>query len=83
MKLIWITNAEYVGEYKIKIKFNTGEEGVVDLKNELDGLVFEPLKDLMYFKEFTLNEWTIEWPNGADMAPEFLYKRALQKEPVA
>lgn len=83
MNLIWITKAEFLKEYKIKLKFNTGEEGVVDLKNELDGVIFEPLKEQMYFKDFTLNEWTIEWPNGADMAPEFLYEKALQKEPVS
>ena len=83
MELIWITSAEYIGKYVLMIQFNTGEKGVADLQNELDGPVFEPLKDQKYFKKFTLNEWTIEWPNGADMAPEFLYKQAFQKKPVS
>jgi len=38
--------------------------------------VFEPLKDVSYFKNFELAEYgTIAWPNGADIAPEFLYQQ--------
>lgn len=74
MELIWITKARYEGEYKIWLKFNDSTEGMVDLKNSLTGLVFEPLKEIHFFKNFTLNSWTIEWPNGADFSPEYLYQ---------
>jgi hypothetical protein len=44
------------------------------LTNELDGEVFEPLRDVEYFKTFKLHPElrTVVWPNGADFAPEFL-----------
>jgi hypothetical protein len=43
--------------------------------DDLNQPVFQPLKDLNYFRSFKLNSWTIEWENGADFAPEFLYDR--------
>jgi hypothetical protein len=47
---------------------------MIDLEKELVGKVFEPLKDKNYFKTFTIKFNTIEWDNGADFAPEYLYE---------
>ena len=69
---------EYVGEYKLRLKFNNGADGVIDLEPELYGEVFEPLRDKKFFQRVTLTSRTIEWPNGADFAPEFLYRAAKQ-----
>lgn len=74
MHLIWITDAEYLSDYKIKLLFNDGVQGVVDLKDSLDAKIFEPLKNKDYFKAFNRNSWTIEWPCEVDFAPEYLYK---------
>ena len=73
MKVIRIISADYLEDYKIKLKFNDGLEKKIDLEKELYGEIFEPLKNIDYFKNFSLNHFTIEWPNGADFAPEFLY----------
>ncbi len=77
-----VIEAEHVRDYVIHVRFADGAEGDVDLRNELDGEVFEPLKDPAYFKTFVINPdlHTITWPNGADFAPEFLYDKA--KVPV-
>jgi hypothetical protein len=71
-----VTAVEYLGDYKLKLQFNNGAEGIVDLESELHGEVFEPLRDKCLFKEAFLTSRTIEWPNGADFAPEFLYEIA-------
>ena len=42
----------------------------------LDGPVFEPLQELMYFSGFFIEGGTVAWPNGADLAPETLHDRA-------
>ena len=73
MSLLWITKAEYINDFKLSIQFNNDEKGVVDLENKLDKKIFEPLKNKSFFKTFKLNNWTIEWENGADFSPEFLY----------
>lgn len=74
---IHIIKAKYLSGYKLWLKFNNHKTGVIDLKNELYGEVFEPLKDINYFKTFHLdrNAHTVSWDNGADFAPEFLYAK--------
>ena len=71
-----VVEAEYIDKYRIKLKFNNGAEGVVDLAEELYGEVFEPLKDIELFKSFFLTSPTIEWPSGADFAPKYLFEVA-------
>ena len=63
----------YLVGYKIQLLFNNGETKVVDLSNSLNGKVFTPLKDIEYFKRFSIKFNTIEWENSADFAPEYLY----------
>jgi hypothetical protein len=72
--ILHITKAEYRGDYRIWLRFNDGAEGVVDLKDELYGEMFEPLKDINKFKYFQVDPEleTLVWENGADFAPEFL-----------
>ena len=71
-----LVEARWIREFVIHIRFSDGVEGDVDLRGELDGPIFEPLKDRDYFKSFVLHPelHTIAWPNGADLAPEFLYE---------
>ena len=74
--ILHVREAQYLHDYVIRLRFNDGAEGEVDLKNELSGEVFEPLRDIEQFKQFSVdpNLETIVWKNGADMAPEFLYE---------
>ncbi len=69
-----VDEANYIADYKLKLKFNNDEIRTVDLKDELFGEVFEPLKDKLFFKDFFISHNTVEWKNGADFAPEFLFK---------
>jgi hypothetical protein len=77
-----VTNLKYVGNYKLWVCFNNGAEGIVDLEPELYGEIFEPLLDKDLFQQVHVTSRTIEWPNGADFAPEYLYEIAqLTTEP--
>jgi len=73
-----IVTAEYVHDYTIHLRFSDGTAGDVDLSGELYGEMFEPLKDGDVFRQFRIHPefHTLCWPNGADMAPEFLYAKA-------
>lgn len=78
-----ITQATYIDDFKLALKFNDGTETTVDLENELNGSVFNPLKDKSKFKNFSIVFNTIEWENGADFAPEYLYELAISQHQLA
>jgi hypothetical protein len=71
---IHVNDAQYIGDYKVWLSFNDGTQGEVDLAPELYGEIFEPLKNLSFFRSFTLEGHTLSWSNGADFAPEFLHE---------
>lgn len=75
-----VVHAEYRGEFKLRLIFNDGVDAIVDFSDWLDGPVFEPLQDTSYFARFFIDGGTVAWPNGADIAPETLYKRAKASE---
>ena len=62
-------------DYIVWLKFRDGTSGEIDLGPELWGEVFEPLKDVAFFRLFKIDPEceTLVWPNGADFAPEFLH----------
>ena len=70
-----VDTARALDGYTVRLEFNDGAIKDVDLSGELYGEVFEPLKDFGFFRRVAVNPetGTIEWPNGADFAPEFLY----------
>lgn len=82
--MIRIQKAEYLGEYKIRLSFGTGEEGVADLSDVIARYpAAQPLLDQAEFARFSLDEWpTLIWPCGFDLSPEMLYERVTGKRPV-
>ncbi len=76
--------AEYVSDYIIRLTFRDGTKGEIDLAAELSGPVFTPLRDVLVFKQFRIDSdfHTLVWPNGADLAPEFLYQN-LREEVIS
>lgn len=77
-----LESAEYVGGYVIRFRYSDGTEASLDLKSELWGEVFEPLKDPEVFRRFQLDKElnTVTWPSGADFAPEYLYERSVAEQ---
>ena len=71
-----VIEAEYRGDYRIRLVFTDGVRGTVGFSDWLVGPVFDPLKDREYFARFSIEGGTVTWPNGADIAPETLHERA-------
>ena len=74
--ILRITKASIGGPFRLRLTFNDGIEKVVDLKDELTGPIFQPLRDRAFFDQVVLDRvcGTVIWPNGADFAPEALHE---------
>ncbi len=69
-----VTDIENLGGFRLRVSFNDGSEGAHDftaLVNE-PGPMLEPLRDEAYFARVFLEFGAPTWPNGFDIAPEWL-----------
>ena len=71
-----VVEARYTAGYVVWLRFRDGTTGEIDLRSALEGPVFEPLRDPAMFRQFQIHPefHTLEWANGADIAPEYLYE---------
>jgi hypothetical protein len=64
--------------YQLRIEFDDGVAGTIDLSTRLFGEMFEPLRDETMFRKASIDEYgAVYWPNGADLAPDALYRQVL------
>jgi hypothetical protein len=65
-----------LGGYRLRVEFDDGTAGDVDLADRLFGPMFEPLRDESEFNKVMVDEFgAIAWPCGADLAPDAIYQR--------
>ena len=72
--MLRVKDVDYQGDYRLALTFSDGVLKVVDLEPYLTGEVFGALHDKEQFIQYALTPVTIEWANGADLAPEYLYE---------
>ncbi|HEX3174084.1 MAG TPA: DUF2442 domain-containing protein [Solirubrobacterales bacterium] len=62
--------------HRLYLRFEDGVEGELDFGDDSWQGVFAALRDEAYFARVELDRelGTIVWPNGADIAPETLYR---------
>ena len=76
-----VVHAEHRSGFRLLVRFNDASENVIDFEPWLEGPIFEPLRNLAYFKRFFVDGGTVIWPNGADIAPETLYEMPGRHKP--
>lgn len=80
--MLSVINANYKDDYKIALRFNDNREGEVDLRDFICNgkiKVFRQLEDMNKFKNFKV-DYTLIWNDELDIAPEFLYFKAFEKD---
>lgn len=82
--IVSISEARHVDGYRVWLRFNTQETGIVDLGELIaDSPSAAPLRDPACFAGFHLDSWpTLAWPCGFDVAPETLYQMLTGKQPA-
>jgi len=72
--LITVKHVRPLDNYRLHVRFSTGEEKEIDISDLLDEQVFKPLQDLNIFKSVYVDYGTVVWCDGTiDIAPEYLY----------
>lgn len=75
---IKISGVRPLPDYKLWLRFNTGETKVFDFKPLLDSPAFVPLKNADTFNGVYIDYGVTVWNNGdIDIAPEYLYNNGV------
>lgn len=75
-EILTITNARYLRDYTIIAEFSNGETRILDFSKLVSSGkgMLKQLADKDYFKNFTLDPFTIDWNGEVGFDPEFLYE---------
>lgn len=74
-----VTDVEYLHDYTMLLEFDGNEKRIVDFEPLMRGRhVFEELLDHKKFMQFALTRETLEWYNGVDFDPEYLYEHSTK-----
>jgi hypothetical protein len=63
-------------QYRLRVEFDDGVVGTIDLSGELDGEVFRPLRDEAIFRQVMIDEFgAVCWPSGPDLASDAMHSQ--------
>jgi hypothetical protein len=71
-----VTKLNVIGPYVLELEFSDKTRREVDLGNELEGGIFQALKDPSIFAQAFVDGVGVAWPNGASFSLEYLYHDA-------
>ena len=76
--LLTVKYVRPLDDYKLFVRFSTGEEKEVDISSLLDEPVFQCLRNPNLYKDVYVDYGTVVWCDGTiDIAPEYLYSTGV------
>ena len=73
-----VTQVQATDDYELILHFDNQEIKIFNAKPVLSYGRFSELKDLHSFKKVHISFDTVEWDNGMDIDPEYLYKNSIE-----
>ena len=81
---ITVKKFKALDDFKLDLTFSNGQRKIYDMKPQIWGSAFEPMKDNMdFFRKAFLWMGTVAWPENIDIAPEELYDNGVAVAPAA
>lgn len=77
--MVYVISAEYCYDFIVNVTFNNGIRTDIDLRDTISKdsrPIVRELINIDLFKQVTVKSDTLVWPNGFDLAPEYLYELA-------
>jgi hypothetical protein len=67
-----------LGNFRLRVSFVDGTAGEVDMQEfvndrKVEGTIFAQLRDPSYFSQARVELGAVQWPNGAELAPDAMY----------
>lgn len=75
-----VTKVTAEKDYQVVVEFDNEERGVLDMRPYLDFGVFKKLVDPDVFRSVKVSFDTVEWANGVDLDPEFVYEKCVREK---
>ena|SRR5579871_2148647 len=75
-----LTEVKPLTAYRLKVKFDDGTQGVVDISQRVmsdKAGVFKKLREIDIFNQVYLEYGVVTWPGGIDLAPDAMYDAIL------
>jgi len=64
--------------YQIYVEFDNAECGVLNMEPYLNFGVFRNIRDRAAFSNVRVSFDTVEWGNGVDLDPQFVYEKCIK-----
>ena len=71
-----VIHAKAKENYCLEVRFSNGESGVLDMRPYMDFGIFKKIADPSKFCKIHVAFDTIEWDEGIDLDPEFIYQNS-------
>lgn len=72
-----VKDVKPLADYKLLLTFSNDEVRILDMSPYLNKGIYAQLKNIDVFNAVRISFDTIEWPNVADIDPEFVYDESV------
>jgi hypothetical protein len=76
-----VTDIAVIPEYKLKVTFDDGVSGVIDLRDFIENGIFSVLKDKQLFNKVYTVGYAIAWSDELEIDAIAVYAEILNKKP--